>query len=485
MFSAAQTTRLRALSTALAARVDADLRGITLSFVPSLPVAAFACGNRIVAAAELLERDVSVLLRVVVHELVHVFQQRAGRVHATCAGDGVAWCVDATLEAEAEAGAARVAAGRRLRLRAPRRQPEIALVLQPLITVGGVVRTNLTDFSARFQATLSLSAQGADWLRWALLPTSPSFTADNEAGLITQIQCGLHGSPVALFPSNGLRLAPALLLGLPDPDFGHIVGSLLSGGLTQASLVALARQRFRTEADFARLPDAFTALGIAGQPVTKPANLADQVLLYEAFVASRDLAASPDAPSIAAAQFAAAVTQSASSFIAAFAFGRAVAQQSATDQSDALYAKLAGLWRSLAGLTFQYLQCPVVASGADNMTVLRTLDAFLRQSPVLGFHTIGEAIANCGARSGISLADPTLNPAAAAQIEAYMQSAARALRLALQPGTSGSTVETVLCQDGVSRWYSVNTPGGSAELQLGADGCLTLREFTPLSPAVA
>src|SRR4051812_29789533 len=93
--------QLARLCAALRASVDGDLSGVSVTFVPALPFAGLACGERILICAALLEGDPEVLRRVLAHELVHVGQQRAGRVRPERRVEGVACTVDPVLEAEA------------------------------------------------------------------------------------------------------------------------------------------------------------------------------------------------------------------------------------------------------------------------------------------------------------------------------------------------------------------------------------------------
>lgn len=555
--------RLERLCAELRARVEGELGGVSVTFVPALPFAGLAFGERIFVRASLLGQDPALLWRVLAHELTHVSQQRSGRVRPELRVTGVARTIDPVLEAEAEAGAEHVARGGRLPL-APRPLAPLEPVAQPLVTVAGSVRTKPTDFSARFQQVLPLIADGPAWLQWALRASSPPFSADSETDLLAQIQFGLHGSTIALFPSSGLRLAPALLPQLSDPDFGNIVSSLQSGGLTAAALAALGKNGFRTEADFAQLENAFAALGIAGVPATLPASLAEQVGLYNTFVAGADTATPPTSDALDAAQFAASVAQSAPELSAAYTFYLAVAAQnsavsaavnptanttavstaaaatsdtttsgaaaaatsggtattsassSAAGSSSSTGSSAAGssstgsssatasaapfmsppplptlvptLWTAVGGLAFDYLRCPQLSPGASDALVLRGLDVFLRQSPLLGFASIGGAIANCGGNSGIALTAPTLDPAAAGQIADYMQRAARVLRSLNLPGLAGAPATSwrvQRCQDGSSKWYAINAPTGRARLLLHATGLLSLEEFVPAGNTTA
>ena len=462
--------QLPELSRRLRRGLAADLSGVRIDFVRGLPWAAFAWGDRVVVSDRLLQAEPATLLHVVAHELVHVFQQRAGRARPNVCAARLPGCYDAELEAEAERGAARVVAGARLDLARAPRAPRAAPVLQPLITVGGQSRIQLDAFSTRFQEVLPLIAGGPQWLQWALNLAGPAFYVDSEEQLVAQIQFALHGSRVAVFQSAGLRLAPELLLPLPDPDFGNVVSSLQTGQLTPAAQSALTASGVRTEADFSELDQVLASLGVSGQLAVQPLDLADQVGLYELLVARNGLA-TENSVNCAAASFAATVAQNAADFGAAFSFYLAAAMaQPAADP-----ATISALWTALTPLTLNYLRCPSVPREASDRRVLDTLSTYLNLWPFLGFQTCGSAIYNCGAHSGLDLSQATVPSSAANTIGLYMLRA----KSALQQTIKSANPRVTRCQDGVVRWYQFDNSDGARRILLDGAGCLTLLDFVP------
>lgn len=98
----------------------AELRGVRLHehpLVAKLGAEALCWGEQILFAPGALELDSARGTRILAHELVHVLQQRAGRVPHGNGGAGL--LLDGALEAEAEALAARALSGERARLAAP------------------------------------------------------------------------------------------------------------------------------------------------------------------------------------------------------------------------------------------------------------------------------------------------------------------------------------------------------------------------------
>jgi hypothetical protein len=458
--------------------VDADLSDVRIVFLSDLPFAALAFGDVILVAIELLDTDEETLLSVVVHELVHVFQQRAGRVQAQEEFAGLPYCRSARLEAEAEAGAQAVLNGRRLRLRAPLHARALPPVVQPLISVAGGTRSKPAEFSQNFQQVLSLIPQGSEWFQWALRLGAPIYPAESEADLLAQIQFGLHGSCVALFQSAGLRIAPSVILSLPDPDLGNLVSSLQRGQLTPAAQAVLAKNNFHAEADFGQLGRTLATLGVAGQLAATPASLAEQIGLFDVFVAGRDPALS-DANAADAARFAASVAQSAPDFGAAYTFYLTAITPSAGGTAIVDPADVRSLWTALTPLVWDYLKCPYVAPGSADLLVLRALELFLRQSPFVGFSTIGQAIAFCAASGAIPLTQP-LSADAGDRLGEFLLGVGGMLQpdTAAQ-ATSAENPQIQLCQDGVTRWYRFSGAAGDARLMLDAQGCLTLSNFTP------
>lgn len=463
--------RLGWLAHTLRCRLDADLSGVRLAFLPRLAVDGLACGNHVALSADLLRCSPAALLHAATHEIVHVFQQRQGRVRPTTRVGELAFNLDPHLEAEAEAAAITVGRGGRIRLRAPDCVHRAPPVLQPLITVGGRAPATESDFSAQFTLLLALIPQGPNWLSWALRAPGPAQAFADEFSLLTSIQLGLHGTGEVCFQSSGVRLAPALLLGLDDPDFGNLVGSLETGQLTPAAKSVLVNLSIRTESDFASLDTTLAELGVsAALPLASP-TLADQVNLQAQFIGQPPPAG---APVQAAAQFAAANAQNATDFAAAFSFYLSV-----DPGADAPADLPAQVWTGLCGFVFPYLQCPSIDPLASDDVVTDFLANYLRRSSLVGFPSQAVAIAAIAAHAGLALT-PNIDDGAADNIRTYLTGLAQ-LAAPLADGVPLQPQITRL-QDGLTRWIDYTGDFGSARLQLDPSGLLTLRRFSPASP---
>ncbi len=463
---AAIAARLGMLHTALAKRAEADLTGVRLSIVPGLPIAGLACGNDIYVSRQVMTQPPEDFLHVVAHELVHVFQQRAGRVPPGA-------CTDPTLEAEAEVAARGFVAGSSLQLHSAGTSVS-TLSLQPLLSVGGVPRREAAEFSQKFLRTLQLVPNGPAWLAWALRVASPVFSFADEAVALDGIQSGLTGTPVLVFTSAGLRIAPSIFLRLEDPDFSNVVGSLETGQLTPAAFAALSAWNIRTESDFAQVGTALATLGVAGQPSTHAASLADQVILYETFVAQNQTSG-PNA--LAAAQFAAGLAQNAADFAAAFQFylAFAAAKQGAQDQIN---PNVAQAWTALGNSSFGYLNCPQLAPGISTADLLQAVSAYLNRTLHIGFPTLAIGLSAIARHAGLPLGQPLDQPAKI--IEDYVFGAGRALRSALG---SQLSVNVRQFQDGSTRWLDFTDAGSALRLQCDSAGLVSLLDFTPATPS--
>lgn len=456
--------RLGWLLRALERRVDADLAGVRLAIIPGLPVDGLACGNLVALSADLLQRPRTALLHAAIHELVHVFQQRAGRVRPTGCIEGIAFSRDADLEAEAEAAAAAGRCVLRSAGTALRQEP----VLQPLITVGGQSPATETTFSVRFNRLLGLIPSGPAWLSWALRAPGPARAFADEFSLLSWIQLGLHGSAEVCFQSAGLRLAPSLLLDLGSADFGNVVGSLETGQLSPAALAVFARLGVRTEADFAQLDNALASLGVsAALPLAAP-TLTEQVALHARFVAAPPPAGSPVLP---AAQFAAANASTATDFAAAFSFFLSVS--SAPDAPADLPAQV---WTQLSPLAFPYLQSPSLDPFTPDPGVGSFLSSYLRRVSFVGFPSLAVALAALAADANLAFA-PFDASAASDRIRSYVLGLARLTETL--PGGDTPAPQITRLQDGLTRWIDYAGDQGSARLQLDPTGLLTLRRFIP------
>lgn len=459
--------RLRALLRSLRRGLDADLAGIRLLFVPRLPVDGLACGDVVALSSHLLEAGPRALLHAAVHELVHVFQQRAGRVTPQVSAGSFAFNLDPSLEAEAEQAARFVVNGGRIALHAPGRLAPSTAVIQPLLVVGGQVLTDAKALSARFTRLLGLIPQGPAWLEWALRSPGTATPFAGESELLAAIQLGLHGTADVCFQSAGLRLAPTLLLPVDDPDFGNVVGSLETGQLTPAALTALRTMQVRTERDFAALDTVFANLGVsAALPLASP-TLAEQVALQAQFAGQP---AGESTAALAAAQFAAAHAQTATDFAAAFSFHLAIAPDDTPPSVPP-----AQVWTQLGSLAFPYLQCPTCDPLMTDEGLAAFIASHLRRAGLIGFPSQAVAIAAIGANAGLSLGQP-LDDNAPDRIRTCLLDLAKLV--VPQPGGPPARPVITLLQDGLTRWIDYAGAGGSARFQLDPSGLLTLRRFT-------
>lgn len=434
--------------------VSGDLRGVRLAVATDLPGEAFAYGDLVVLSPTALRRAPRALLALVVHELVHVFQQRAGRTAPHTAGV----VIDPTLEAEADATADRVTRGERVHLSAPARRVRRP-VLQPKLLLGGATVANTTDISPKVRALTALIPQADAWLAQAIARAEPVFAFADEPALVAGVAQGLQGVVVQQLPAVGLTCDLSVLCDLGDTDFENVVTACQVGQLSPEAVAALARQRIHTDAEFARIAALTTSLTpdvpIAG------ATLEARCLWLETVGSKtepdRDLAP-------AAAAFARTRSNSLPAFAAAWNFFYDVSPRfSAASEAEAH-------WDALVPYGLPLLSCPVIDPSTPNDALLARIAALVATERI-GFATLNHAVANLGAHASVPR-PPSLDPAAAEQaVAAYFQSQA-----AIIP-SGAATVRRV--QDGVTRWITCDGPEGRAVCQLDASGHLTLLELAP------
>lgn len=445
---------LAALRRQLRAHVLADLRGIRLACADHLPCAAFAFGDLIVLSPAALRRSPRELLALVVHELVHVFQQRAGRTAAHRASV----VLDPALETEADVTAARVARGGRVRLSAPHSRPAWP-VLQPKLIVGDTEIASPSVLSAKVLSLIALVPQATDWLNWATAPTSPAFTFADERALLSGIEQGLQGALPQQVPTLGLTCDLAVLLALDDDDFATVLAALQTGQLSPAASVVLNRHHIHTAADFARADTMASsyALDLPSADASLAARCAWQEIVNQV-----------SAPSLEAAQDAAAFARPRSQNL--FAYTAAWEGYFALAPSFPSLAALNAIWDALVPFALPLLRCPVLSPSLSDASLLAEIEQ-LAAHDVAGFATLNHALANLAAHARLGRTLPLDEPATAQAITAYLQSA----RAIAQPGTA--TIRQL--QDGTTRWITYAGPRGRAVYQHDAAGHLTLLQLIP------
>jgi len=445
---------LATLSRQLRTHVRADLRGVRLAIATDLPCAAFAFGDLVVVSAAMLRRAPHELLAVVVHELVHVFQQRAGRTDT----HGTSVVLDPCLEAEAEAAAARVTRGDRVRLSAPcSRRPRP--VLQPKLIVDGVEIASLSALNAKVLRLSALVPQATVWLEWAAAQTAPTFEFADERALLSGLEQGLQGSLPQQLPTLELTCDLAALLALDDADLDQLLAATQDGRLSSAASAALNRAGIYTAADFARA-DAMAAtyaLDLPGASASLAARCAWQAIVDNSTSLLLEVAQAAD-------DFARPRSHN------LFAYAAAWEGYFALAPSFRDLPTLNAAWDALAPFAMPLLCCPVLSPALSDAKLLEEIQQ-LAAHDVAGFATLNHALANLVAHARLS-STPPLDPLAISQaIATYLQSA----RSIVQSGAA--TLRHL--QDGSTRWITYDNPLGRAVYQFDALGHLTLLKLQP------
>lgn len=443
-----------ALRQQLRKHVLADLRGIRLAVAAELPCAAFAYGDLVVLSPSALRLAPRDLLALVVHELVHVFQQRAGRTAARRAD----LVLDPALEAEADAAAARVARGECVRLAA--RSGRVARpVLQPKLVLGGHPIMSASDLPANVCRLIGLVPQAGAWLDWAISTNDAAFEFADGASLLTGITQGLHDSSAVLFQPSGLICSPAVLLRLDDSDFSLVAGALECGQFSPGAVSALAKNGICTPADFSQAETLLSSCAPAAP--TFGASLADWCAWRVTLLSASSItpAAAPAAGSFASAQ-----SNTLAGFTAAWDFYCTLAPTASAPGLPAAF------WNALVPFALPLLSCPVLSPTMPDAVLLDMIGK-LAASHAIGFSSLNHALANLGLHAGLACAVPLDEAAARSAVSAYF----RSQNTIVQP--EGAFVRHL--QDGVTRWIFCANSHGRAVCQLDAAGQLTLLNLIP------
>jgi len=344
-----------------------------------------------------------------------------------------------------------------------------------MITVAGEQRVQLMDFSRRFQDVIKMIPNGTDWMAWAFPMHRPSFTAPSESALLENIQAGLHGTPLLSLNNLGLQLNVSRLLELGDQEYEFLEQALGQGWMTREAEGAMRREQFLTEKDFTELKLRIEEAGLSGSPLLQSLSLGERIILRNRIMSIpasewpgvNANSGAADVPAAKAGTFAQNVAQSPRELGAALSFFCSVAKQFGQSAEQ----KVDALWTQLSQLAFGFLRCPMIPTHYADEWVALSLRQWIGQGNLLGFATIGDAVANMARFSGVNLGSDQID---AKPVEQYVLRAQRFLQ----------SVEPVShwCQDGIVRWLEFQAQDSFAKVLLDEDACLSLFEFQESAP---
>lgn len=433
-----------------------------------LGAVAFTYGDQI-TLADNLKATPGEWLELLGHELAHVVQQREGRVPVTMTLGRHAANADAALEQEAGILGAMFAggvvwSGRMVSPGAARSRP----VVQRAVEIGGRPLTNPGQLSSGAKTVLAFIDGGVSWLDWSAQSTTP-YSFPDESSMLTQIQSGLHGTPIVLLRGIGLQIHPARLMAMPLDDL-HTVSRWNASAQDVAQdfegIAILSAAQLRRDKDLTAVQSWLSELALSGNALFQALSLSDLVALYNLINA-----VGGDSVELQqeAAAFALKHAQSPMTFVDSFQFYVAVNAANGALPPAGRSARAEVMWTSLLPLLWPYLDGPVLPAGGGQAMTLQELEGWLRQGRVLGFSRVSLAAAQV-AMSG-ALGDGS-QAGLAQEVRQYM-AAAQALL------AQGGSPTVSLSQDGKDSLYTFHSGSALATVCVDANGDTSLVAFQP------
>ncbi len=322
---------------------------------------------------------------------------------------------------------------------------------------------------------------GPEWLKWATSNAAARYDFPDESTLLAQVQIGLHGSPLTLLPQLALLVSPVKLQSLGHTDLmvlakaeGGDVNPLLQPQVERI----LAAQQLLTQADLSAPQAWLKSLEVDTAPVLQVTDLSDRIALVRLM---RDpLLASSMGSDITdltqeAARFAAQQARTPQEFADYLRFYLALTTKPAAAGlgPQARSKQATDAMRTLLPIFFNVLDCPQVNGLPSPTEVGRAVSAWLSTGKQVGFSRVSEALVQ------VALNTRYFNEGdadARALVDAYVQ-AAQAMLASVQ------VRDGLLGQDGSSCLFPVTSAEQQAQLQLSANGIISLREFGRLASA--
>ena len=350
------------------------------------------------------------------------------------------------------------------------------------ISVAGRPIPQATSLSDLCRLVLAFIDGGQEWLAWALATPAARYDFADETTLVTQVQQGLHASPLALLPTLAMLVSPVKLMTLGLADLRVLARA--EGGDTSAVVSAqkqrvLADHQLFTQDDLATVNTWLAGLGVGNAPVFQAMGLNERAALCELMRGPGDADATPaDGADQEAATFAVQQARTPLEYADYVRFYQALAAQpgasATTPQARADHATQA--MQSLLPLFFGALDCPQVNDLPSPGEVAQTVSAWLTSGRRVGFARVSEGLQQFVRHTAYS---NETGDAAQRLVELYIASAQSFLAAARpRQGRMG--------QDGATCTYALQAGNQLAELQLGASGVISLRSYglQPTSPAV-
>jgi hypothetical protein len=344
------------------------------------------------------------------------------------------------------------------------------------VSVAGRPLQQQAALSDLARLSLAFVDGGLEWLGWAVASTSLRYDFPDETTLLSQVQIGLHGSPLALLPRLGLMASPVKLMSLGS-DLPVLAKA--EGGDASALLTAQVRRIFEDhqllrQTDLMAPQVWLTELGVAQAPLLQGVEFQDRVALARLMrdplvVAGAGAGSDAEALAKEAAAFAVHQARTPQEFCDYFRFHLALAIRLGASASGPEHRSEAATqaMRTLLPLFFGVLDCPQVTGLPSPAEVARAVRGWLSGGKPVGFSRLSEGLVQVMLNTRFQ---NETGSAARQLVETYLQ-AAQALLGEVAPN------DGQLGQDGSSCVFFLASGGRHMELQVSANGVISLRDF--------
>lgn len=402
------------------------------------------------------------------HELTHVLQNRRdANKSQTCS-------LRHQLEAEADAGG--LALANDLPFQALVNQPKAdAHQIYFSVVIGEKHLTSIDQLNQIARQILALIPLGIDWLCGAITNPSQQRVFATENDMLSAIQEGLHDSPTMYLPQVDLLIAPARLAAMGDDFTENILAKLAADKLTaseRTSLIKSCRQAgLLSYREVEKTWTYLDTLNVQSAPIFSAISLTDQIVLFEKVTIEEHTSTSA-ALARAAANFAAEFAQSPQTFADLFRFFLALNGRLGNTRVNPAKQAALRVFENLIPHVMRYLSGPCVGPTTNPQALQTALHSAVRSGIVFpGFRRVSQAA--CLLAQFTDLAEQK-RTTLASLVHDYCQ-AAREFVLT----TTATTCR--LSQDGERALFQLADTNREAQLQVDADGTLTLNSFNPSS----
>ncbi|MYM34074.1 hypothetical protein GTP38_06940 [Duganella sp. FT94W] len=325
--------------------------------------------------------------------------------------------------------------------------------------------------------TLAYIDGGPQWLGWAMRNPMANYQLADEAGLLAEVQLGLHGSPMTLLPKLGLWVSPVKLMTL-GLDNLRVLGQVETGDagevVAQQAHSILAANHLLTASQLGAVSDFLQQLGVQDAPVFVATDFNDRIALYHLAAAQLGQEAN-DAAQVCqqAAAWAIEQARTVAEFGDYYHFYLAYCKkvQALNDDVDTRTQLANQALQTLLPLAFGALEAPQLP---DRLLAPAEVEArmhqLLTQGYKIGFSRLSQAVLQIVTNT---IFTTEAGADAARLFELYMNAAQAFL-------TTNKLKDWRLEQDGASLSFNLQSADQQAQLFVNANRILSLRQFGAL-----